>query len=237
MRTKRKQKINVLGSIAMNLTIELIPTAWLYIADFLLLPVIYLIYATFPLDWFKKNYNIFFAIGLFLMVMWYMKAGVHAGMVYHYLGATLLTLMFGWQLAIVGIMLQVLILILMSVLEWQTFAVNVLLMGIIPIMITSLILYLVERIENNHFIIYFFAGTFLNAAVTVALSVYLTSMLMVAGDAYSYDYIAYEYMPYIFLMIYPEAFLTGLVMIIMIVNFPQWVRSFDDDKYPYGSKD
>jgi len=38
-------------------------------------------------------------------------------------------------------------------------------------------------------------------------------------------------------MIYPEAFLTGLVMIIMIVNFPQWVRSFDDKKYPYGQKE
>ncbi|RKZ95916.1 MAG: hypothetical protein DRQ43_04880 [Gammaproteobacteria bacterium] len=221
----------------MNLTIELIPQAWLYVAWFLLLPVLYLIYSTFPGDWFKKNYNIFFAMGLFLMVLWYMKAGVHAGMVYHFLGATLLTLMFGWQLAVLGIMIQVLILVIMGVLQWQVFAVNVFFMGVIPVIITSFILSLVERIENNHFIIYFFAGAFINAAVTVAVSVYLTSMFMVAGDAYSYDYISYEYTPYIFLMIYPEAFLTGLVMIIMIVNFPQWVRTFDDNKYPYGSKD
>jgi len=221
----------------MNLTIELIPQTWLYIGFFLLIPVLFLIYATFPGQWFKYNYNIFFAMGLLLMVLWYMKAGVHAGMVYHFLGATLLTLMFGWQLAIVAIMIQVLILIIMQVLQWQTFAVNVFFMGIIPVIISSFILSLIERIKNNHFIIYFFAGAFLNAAVTVAISVYLSSMFMVASDAYSYDYIAYEYTPYIFLMIYPEAFLTGLVMIIMIVNYPQWVRSFDDKKYPYGRKD
>ena len=220
----------------MNLTIELIPGAWIYISYFLLFPALILVYMSFPADWFKKNYNIFFALSLFLMVLWYMKAGVHDGMTYHFLGATLLTLMFGWQLAILGIMLQVAILVMMEVLQWQVFAINVLVMGIIPIMITSFILSLVERIENNHFIIYFFLGTFINAAITVAISVYLTSMFMVAVDAYTYQYISYEYTPYIFLMIYPEAFLTGLVMIIMIVNFPQWVRSFDDKKYPYGSK-
>ena len=124
----------------MNLTIELIPQTWLYIAWFLLLPVLYLIYSTFPGGWFKKNYNIFFAMGLFLMVLWYMKAGVHAGMVYHFLGATLLTLMFGWQLAVLGIMIQVLILVIMGVLQWQVFAVNVFFMGVIPVIITSLIL-------------------------------------------------------------------------------------------------
>ncbi|MCK5664333.1 MAG: energy-coupling factor ABC transporter permease [Thiotrichaceae bacterium] len=221
----------------MNLTIELIPGVWNYISAFLLSAVLLLVFKTFPADWFKKNYNIFFAMSIFLMVLWTMKAGVHAGMTYHFLGATLFTLMFGWQLAIIAIMIQVMILVMTEALQWQVFAVNVFLMGVIPVMITSFILSLVERIENNHFIIYFFLGTFLNAAVTVAASVYLTSLFMVAVDAYSYQYIAYEYMPYIFLMIYPEAFLTGLVMIIMIVNFPQWVRTFDDNKYPYGSKD
>ncbi len=221
----------------MNLTIALVPTAWALIADFLLLPVLFLIYKTFPKQWFAQYYNIFMATCVGLMLLWSMKAGIHDGMTYHYLGATLLTLMFGWQLAILGIMIEVLSLVLMDVVEWQVFAVNVFFMGVIPVIISSFVLFLVERIENNHFIIYFFAGTFANAAITVGISVYITSLFMVAGGAYSYDYIAYEYMPYIFLMIYPEAFLTGLVVIIVLVNFPQWLRSFDDNKYPYGRKD
>lgn len=145
--------------------------------------------------------------------------------------------MFGWQLAILGVLIEVVVLVLMEHIEWQVLAVNVILMGVIPVAITSTILLLVERIKNNHFIIYFFVGAFANAAITVAITVYITSLFMVAGGAYTYDYITYEYTPYIFLMIYPEAFLTGLVMVIMIVNFPQWVRSFDDQKYPFGSKD
>ena len=221
----------------MNLTLALVPAAWTLIADLLLLPVLFLIYSTFPRKWFMQNYNIFMAICIGLMVLWMMKAGIRDGMEYHFSGATLLTLMFGWQLAILGIMTEVLILVIMDVVQWQVFAVNVFLMGVIPVIITSIILSLVERIQNNHFIIYFFVGAFANAALTIALSVFITSLFMVAGGAYSYEYITYEYTPYIFLMIYPEAFLTGLVLIIMIVNFPQWVRSFDDDKYPFGSKD
>ena len=220
----------------MNLTIELVPAAWTLIADILLLPVFFLIYYTFPRDWFRQHNNIFLAVCVGLMLLWFMKAGIRAGMEYHFLGATLLTLMFGWQLAILGVAIEVAVLVAMDVIQWQVFAVNVFLMGVIPVIISSTILWLVERIENNHFIIYFFVGAFANAALTVAATVYIASMFMVAVGAYTYSYISYEYLPYIFLMIYPEAFLTGMVIIIMIVNYPQWIRSFDDDKYPYGSK-
>ncbi|MCW8930389.1 MAG: energy-coupling factor ABC transporter permease [Gammaproteobacteria bacterium] len=220
----------------MNLTLTLVPPIWALIADFLLLPVLFLIYYTFPRHWFAKNYNIFMAVCVALMVLWFMKAGIREGMEYHFLGATLLTLMFGWQLAILGVIIEVIVLVITDVIQWQVLAVNVFLMGVIPVIITSIILSLVERIENNHFIIYFFVGVFANAAITVAVTVYIASLFMVAGGAYTYEYITYEYTPYIFLMIYPEAFLTGLVMVIMIVNFPQWVRSFDDNKYPFGSK-
>lgn len=221
----------------MNLTITLVPTTWALIADALLLGLLFLIYKTFPRQWFSQFYNVFLGTCVGLMVLWSMKAGIRDGMEYHYLGATLLTLMFGWQLAILAIAIEVLALVIMEVIQWQVFAVNVFLMGVIPVIVSSVVLNLVERIENNHFIFYFFIAVFANAAITVAASVYIASMFMVAGGAYSYEFMNYEYTPYIFLMIYPEAFLTGLIMIILIVNFPQWVRSFDDKKYPYGSKE
>lgn len=221
----------------MNLTIALVPEVWTLLANFLLLPILFLIYYTFPISWFKQFYNIFLAACVALMVLWFMKAGVRAGMQYHYLGATLLTLMFGWQLAILAVALEVLVLVLRDIIEWQVFAVNVFLMGVVPVTISSLVLMLVERKLYNHFIVYFFIGVFANAAFTIALSVYIAAMVMVASGAYSYEYISYEYTPFIWLMLYPEAFLTGLAIIIMVVYSPQWVRSFDDDKYPFGSKE
>ena len=220
----------------MNLTIALVPTTWAFIANGLLLLLLFLIYYTFPRHWFRQFYNVFLGTCVALMVLWAMKAGIREGMEYHFLGATLLTVMFGWQLAITAVLIEVLVLVLTSVIQWQVLAVNVFLMGVIPVIISSIILHLVERIENNHFLIYFFIGVFANAAITVAASVYLAAMFMVAGGAYTYEFMTYEYTPYIFLMIYPEAFLTGLIVVILIVNFPQWVRSFDDKKYPYGSK-
>lgn len=76
----------------MNLTLPLVSYVWTLIAYFLLIPVLFFIYYTFPLQWFKSHYNLFMAICVCLMVLWFMKAG-HAGMEYHFSGATLLLLM------------------------------------------------------------------------------------------------------------------------------------------------
>jgi len=216
----------------MNLTLALVPTSWSVIADILFaMFFIYLLFK-FPRKLFVKNYNVFFAFCIGLMVLWSMKAGIRAGMEYHFLGATLLTLMFGWQLAILGLILESIVQVIMGEAQWQMFSMNMLLSGVLPVAISTLILYIVENKLYPHFITYFFVGAFVNAAITIALTVYIASLVMVAGGGYSYDYISYEYLPYILLMFYPEGFLTGLIIVIMVVYYPQWVLSFDDEKYP-----
>ena len=216
----------------MDLTLALVPASWSVIADMLFaLFFVYLLFR-FPRKLFAQNYNVFLGFCVALMVLWSMKAGIHAGMDYHFLGATLLTLMFGWQMAILGLILESLVQVIMGEAQWQMFSMNILLSGVLPVAISSLILYVVETKVYPHFISYFFLGAFVNAGITIALTVYITSLVMVAGGGYSYDYISYEYLPFILLMIYPEAFLTGIIVVIMVVYYPQWVYSFDDKKYP-----
>jgi uncharacterized membrane protein len=224
--------------VVMNLTLALVPASWSVIADILFAPFLIYLLFKFPRYLFAKNYNVFFAFCVGLMVLWSMKAGIRAGMEYHFLGATLLTLMFGWQLAILGLMMESIVQVLMDEAEWQMFCMNVWLSGVLPVAISSLILYIVENKLYPHFITYFFVGAFVNAAITIALTVYIAALVMVAGGGYSYNYISYEYLPYILLMFYPEAFLTGFIIVIMVVNYPQWVFSFDDKKYPlnFGGK-
>ncbi|NIR62013.1 MAG: hypothetical protein GWO02_22280, partial [Gammaproteobacteria bacterium] len=38
-----------------------------------------------------------------LMVLWRIEAGISPGLGFHYLGATVLTLMFGWRLALIAL--------------------------------------------------------------------------------------------------------------------------------------
>ncbi len=216
----------------MNLTLALVPASWPVIANILLALFLVYLLLKFPRHLLSKNYNVFLGFCVALMVLWSIKAGIRAGMEYHFLGATLLTLMFGWQLAILGLILESIVLVVMGDAQWQMFSMNLLLSGVLPVAISSLILYLVEIKLYPHFLSYFFVGAFVNAGITIALTVYVTSMVMVAGGGYSYDYVSYEYLPYILLMIYPEAFLTGITVVIMVVYHPQWVYSFDDDKYP-----
>ncbi len=55
-------------------------------------------------------------------------------------------------------------------------------------------------------------------------------MLAISG-AYTFEHIAYEFLPYFPLMMFPEAWISGAVIVVLIALRPQWVATFDDARY------
>ena len=84
----------------------------------------------------SSQLNVYLGTCVGLMVLWTIKAGITPGLNFHILGATLLTLMFGWPLAIVagGVVLMAVTIDGMS--GWQAFSVNALLMTGLPVGVT-----------------------------------------------------------------------------------------------------
>ncbi len=56
---------------------------------------------------------------------------------------------------------------------------------------------------------------------------------MLSG-AYALDELAREYLRYFPLLMLPEAFVSGGVLSILIVYRPEWVVTFDDERYLKG---
>jgi uncharacterized membrane protein len=221
----------------MNFPDHLFGAAWVFGAYAVFLPVAAWCLWTAP--WRRLadsgQLNVWLGTIVGLMLMWSMKAAVRPGMNMHLLGATMFTLMFGRQLAILGLT-AVLAAVTFNTADsgnigWTAFALNALAMIVVPVMLAWLIQRVVERWLPPHFFVYVFVMTFFGAALnTVLTGLAATSLLAVAG-IYPMDLLFGDFFLSYILLAFAEAWLTGAAITLMIVYYPHWVVSFDDQRY------
>jgi len=166
-----------------------------------------------------------------LLVLWHIAIRQFPGLNYHFLGATLLMLMFRWQLAFVGINLILAGMILNGEGQWQTLPINAMTMGLIPILTGYGLYRLVETKLPNHLFVYLFLNAFFGAAITIGVAVTVSALLLASAGVYHLDFLLTEYLPFLPLMMFPESFITGMLTTLAVVFYPQWVLTFDDAKY------
>lgn len=220
----------------MNYPYAMLPGPWLW--------AMYLIYAVGVIalistaPWRRllvnENSHVYLGTCVGLMLLWTIKTDGIPGMEYHFLGATLLTLMVGWQLAIVGINIVMAGVVLSAGGDWQTFPVNALVMGFVPVLVSQLIYYYVDKKLPKNFFVYVFLSAFFGAALAVAVAILSASELLILSGVHGLKALALEFLPYTPLMMFPEAFITGMLITIFVVLRPSWVSTFDDNRYLKG---
>ena len=165
------------------------------------------------------------------MLMWSLKAGVQPGLNLHLLCVTTVTLMFGRQLGIAALSLALAAVTLNGGAGWQAYALNALVLAVLPSFLAFAILRLTERWLPANFFIYVFIAAFFGAAVTaVATGLAATALLAVAG-VYPFGTLMAEYFPFFLLLGFSEAWLNGAAVTLMVVYCPHWVGTFDDRRY------
>lgn len=175
--------------------------------------------------------NVWLGTIVILTLIWSMKAGVKPGLSLHLVGATLFTLIGGPHLAFIGLCCVLAAVSLNGDGNWFAFALNALMPCGLGVGFSVIIFRLVDRFLPRHFFVFIFVNGFFGAAATVvALGVASTALLGLAG-AYSFEYLVGEYLPYYLLLGFSEAWLTGMVITLMVVYFPKWVATFDDSRY------
>ena len=166
-----------------------------------------------------------------LMFMWSMRAGISPGLSIHFLGVTALTLMFGWDLAILAGTLALVAMTLVGKESWDGFSANGICSIVIPVLVSYSILRYVEWKLPKNFFIYLFLCAFLGAGVAGASAGLSSALLLWGSDVYSWAKIEHEYIIYLPLIMFPEGLLNGIVMTAMMVFMPDWVRTFDAKAY------
>lgn len=185
--------------------------------------------------------NVWMGALVVLVLMWSMKAGVKPGLDLHFLGATALTLMFGRQLAVIGLSIVLAAVTfnasLRGVHGWEAFALNALVLAAFPVFVAHAILRMVERWLPANFFIYIFFAAFFGAGLTVVATGGLAGLLLWASGAYTADLLWSDYLPFYVLLGFAESWLNGAALTLMVVYYPRWVTSFDDRRYLWHRQD
>jgi len=216
----------------MNLVAANIPSHWLW-ALWLLATVLGLLIAR-RAGWRmlgdSANLNIFLAATVCVLGLWLIKTGIKPGLNFHLIGATALTLMFRPLFALFSLALLTAAISIWQG-EYAAFAANWLIMGVVPAGVSWAIYKLADSKLPNHLFIYIFINAFFGAALAaIAVGLAATGFVALAG-AYPLDYLLEEYLPYFFLIAFSEAFITGMLITMMVIYKPEWVATFDDKRY------
>ncbi|QKT03993.1 energy-coupling factor ABC transporter permease [Ectothiorhodospiraceae bacterium 2226] len=220
----------------MNLPDDLLPGGLLWWAHLLFLPILLFAarYAPWHLLQAGFRQNVFLAACVALMLLWSLSAGMTPGLQFHYLGATVMVLMFGWHLAIVGLTLVLAGVTLFGQSGVETFSLNALLMAVVPATVSLLVLRVVERWLPTHFFVYVYLCGFGAAVLAMGATVALVIGTLHWAGVYELGRIGYEYGVYVPLMVLTEGFFNGMLITALVVYRPDWVITFDDARYIEG---
>lgn len=220
----------------MNFSADLFPTAVIGVAH--LTTALLLALALYTAPWRRmaasERSHVFLGGSVFLLLLWSIKAGIDPGLGFHLLGATLFTLMFGWQFALFGIALVIIGTTLNGAGDWPSFSLTFLLTGALPVLVSLAGLRLAVRHLPQTFFVYVLVNGYLCGGIAMAATVVAGSALLVCCSAYTFQHIADTYLPFSPMMIFAEGFFTGMLAASMVLWRPEWVWTFDDRRYLAG---
>ncbi|MCC6136532.1 MAG: energy-coupling factor ABC transporter permease [Candidatus Contendobacter sp.] len=217
----------------MNLTDTLLPGDLLLFAYFIWLPVglCAVRYAPWrPFLASSKLQHVFLGASLALFLMWSFEVGVRPALGFHFLGATVYTLMFGWSLAVIGASLLIVATTFMHG-DWAALAMNALLLGVLPVSASYGVYALVHRYLPRHLFIYIFLCAFFNAMLAAGTAILALATLLVFTETYTFARISHDYLPFAPLYLFPEGLLNGMITTVLIGVRPDWLKTYDDELY------
>lgn len=195
-----------------------------------------LLWALLRLPWVElfsdsRRQHLLFAASFFLLLMWLVRREFDSGLTFHFLGMTAVVLLLNWPTAVLAGTLAQLLLLLLGQDAWTVFGANGLVRIALPVLVTMLIWHLLERSKPRNLFVYIFVCGFFGAALAGLASILGSMALLWWSGALSELQNLWEYFAYLLLILFPEAFVNGMLIAGLVVFYPRWVETFDDDRY------
>lgn len=215
----------------MNFPHILFPS-WLLISTWVLMIVILLSGLLILKNKPPMKANIGMAL-FFVMLLWMMNASVKTGVIYHLLGATLLTLTLGaiWAMWVLAIACVIYAYVFSGSSDVWAVGLTFCTMVLPSVGLTVLCLKLARKWLPAHIFVFILGNGFLTAALSFIFSAMIIALALFFVEAYPADFLFKEVLPVYFLMSWGEAFLTGLLTAILVCFAPQYVYEFSDEVY------
>lgn len=179
---------------------------------------------------FRRQHLVFGTmLGLFLL--WLVRRDFASGVSFHFIGMTAVTLLLDWPLAIlVGLVAQ-LGLCAIGRQDWAAIGVNGILLVLIPVLITEVAAILVERRQPRNLFVYIFCSGFFPAALAAVCSLLLGLGLLWMDGLFPMPPWIEDFIGYLWLIMFPEAFINGTIVTGLVVFYPDWLETFNRTRY------
>ena len=172
------------------------------------------------------------AATLAVMLMWQLRAQAVDWLTLHLVFTVLMTLVFKMPLALISNMMINVAMVAIGRNDWSLMGANMLVTGIVPATVTGFVWRIVDRRLPDNLMVFLFAcGFFGTALATLGGGLSAVALIIVAGTDPEAVYLAQEYARFLPLLMPSEAFITGMLLSILLVYHPSWVATFNDHRY------
>ncbi|MES9854154.1 MAG: energy-coupling factor ABC transporter permease [Candidatus Thiodiazotropha sp. L084R] len=143
----------------------------------------------------QNQTHVFFGAVVALIVLWHMRGQIQPGLSFHLLGVTVITLMFGWSMAIIIASLALFAVSLNTGYGWEGYVVSFLTVALVPITLSQISLVLVRSWLPKQFFVYVLGNGFFTGWLVGYISGYLAMLLLVLSGAYTMAELQVTVMP------------------------------------------
>ena len=178
-----------------------------------------------------RRQHLLFGTVLSLFLLWLVRRDFESGLAFHFIGMTAVTLLLDWPLAILAGALAQLGLLALGRQELAAMGVNALLLILLPVWVAEGCALLVERFQTKNLFVYIFCAGFFPAALTAALCVLLGLGLLWWSGIYAMPPWLDDMAAYLWLVMFPEAFINGTAITGLVVFCPDWLETFNRTRY------
>lgn len=204
---------------------------WLLVAGFVLFLLLLRAIRGAQWSYVLEHSHVYLGAIVFASVIWILRAGIGSNLNFHFLGTVVMTLMFGWRLALIALTAVVAITFWRLEAGMAAVPINTLVMGGIPILISHYLLIWSQRRLPTNIFVFVFVNAFLAAVLGTVVVVFAGSFLLWMTETFTAHYLQNYYLPYIPLLMLPEGLINGMLTAIAVVYAPQWIPVFDDARY------
>lgn len=188
----------------------------------------------------SRRQHLLFGTVFALFLLWLVRRDFDTGVSYHFIGMTAVTLLLDWPLAIVGGLVAQIGLVLLGRQDLAAMGVNGALLILLPVLVTEGCALLVERAQPRNPFVYIFCSGFFAAALSALLCLLLALGVLWFDERFALPEWLEDFVGYLWLIIFPEAFINGMVISALVVFCPEWLETFNRTRYlsaPWNDED
>jgi uncharacterized membrane protein len=175
--------------------------------------------------------HLLFASLLFLVVLWMISVRTLEGMWLHFLGVTAVTLLLGLRFTLLVGALACVIHALLIDQPMTAVPIAWLVSVVCPASLSRLLVYWLRRRPQSNLFIYLLGAGFGGGALAALGTAILSLVLLQLAGHPDQVIAALETWPLITLILFPEGFINGMVLSVIVVLNPEAVKTFDSNKY------